>query len=60
MFTAMRYGWQPKFAHTYSYGGLQITNSYQIPYNGRLYKTFFYVFFVRDECRKIIVMNCCV
>ena len=41
MFAALRYKWQPKFAHTYSYGGLQITNSYQIPYNGTLYKTFF-------------------
>ena len=40
MFTALRYGWQPKFAHTYSYGGLQITNSYQILCNRRLYKTF--------------------
>ena len=51
MFTALRYKWQPKFAHTYSYGGLQITNSYQILYNERLYKTF-YIFFVYDECRK--------
>ena len=41
MFTALRYGWQPKFAHTYSYVGLQITNSYQILCNGQLYKTFF-------------------